>query len=213
MDIFPEIKVEDIKELGQLEQKLLELGYETIAGVDESGRGAWAGPLIAAAVIIPCDLKIPNLKECKQKTPLAREKLYEFIVNNCYFSVAAISVEKIELLGLQKANLIALKEAIEKLPVKPHLVLSDGYSLPDLKFPQKALVKGDIISASIAAASIISKVTRDRIMVKLGCKFPCYKFDSNKGYGTKQHIEAINKFGPAKIHRKNFAPIKQAIIK
>ncbi len=205
------LEIEDFKKLCQIENDLRSKKYQLIAGVDESGRGAWAGPLVAAAVIIPQNVFISGLKDCKQITPKTREKLFKTITDSCFWSVAIFDVKKIEALGLQKTNLECLKEAIKKLSVKPDFVLSDGYLLPNLEIPNKALIKGDSISACIAAASIVCKVTRDRIMDKLDKEFPSFGFSFNKGYGTKYHQEALARWGPSKIHRKNFSPIKKLI--
>lgn len=212
----------DLKKSNQLEQEFLRLssfeeklrkkGFSAIAGVDEVGRGAFAGPIVAAAVILPHDFFLPGIKECKQLLPEAREKLYKKIIENaCDWHVETLEPSYIDEEGLHKANLIVLERAVLNLSKTPDYVLSDGFSLANLKLPNIALIGGDKLSVSIAAASIIAKVERDRIMVSYSKKFPDYGFDHNKGYGTKEHLEALEQLGLSPIHRLCFKPVRKCV--
>ncbi|MDI6892427.1 MAG: ribonuclease HII [Actinomycetota bacterium] len=205
----PPKMVEDFLSMNSFENKLRRQGFFLIAGVDESGRGALAGPLVAAAVILPSKgVYVPNLRECKRVSPLLREKLYELVtVLATGWSVVILESAVVDSLGLQKANLQALEQAVQQLPVRPDYVLSDGFPLPKLDLPHLALIKGDVVSATIAAASIVSKVTRDRLMRDWHEKYPNYGFDRHKGYGTQEHLKALRKYGPCPIHRRCFAPV------
>jgi ribonuclease HII len=199
-------------QLSSFEQKLRRKGFSSIAGVDEAGRGAFAGPLVAAVVVLPNNFFLPGLRECKQLLPEAREKLYKKIVENaCDWHVETVISSYIDEVGLHKANLLALEHAVLNLSKIPDYVLSDGFALPNLKLPHIALIGGDKLSISIAAASIIAKVERDRLMVSYSKKFPAYGFDHNKGYGTKEHLEALEKFGPSPIHRLCFKPVRNCV--
>lgn len=199
-------------QLTHFERNLRDKGFFLVAGVDESGRGALAGPLVAAAVILPSDFLLPGLKECKQVTPGKREELFEAISSETITQATSI-VEpgEIDKVGLQRANLLALKEAASKLNPFPHYVLLDGFAIPDFDRPSLAITKGDTLSISIAAASIISKVTRDRIMVSYHEKYPDYGFAEHKGYGTEKHMKALKAQGPCLIHRRCFTPVKRAL--
>lgn len=174
-----------------------------IAGIDEAGRGPFAGPVIAAAVIIDQDNIIEGINDSKKLTEAKRELLYEQIVQKYAYSVAAIEPEEIDKINILQATIKACIKAAQNLPVKPDNILVDG----NMKFPQSnfiSIVKGDLKSLSIAAASIVAKVTRDRIMQKLHLEYPEYNWASNKGYGTKEHREAIIKYGATIHHRKTF---------
>ena len=176
-----------------------------MAGVDEAGRGALAGPLVAAAVVLPEDFDLEGLEDSKLLTPLQRQRVYGRI----FELAAAISVcrampRRIDRAGLHRTNLSLLKGALRRLPVEPEFVLADGFPLRGLRLPCLGVRKGDVITASVAAASVVAKVTRDRIMVRYHRRFPEYGFDTNKGYGTRRHWAALDRFGPTPIHRRSF---------
>ena len=180
--------------------------YDIICGVDEVGRGPLAGPVYASAVVFKA-IEIDGINDSKKLTPKKRENLFNKIVENQFkYSIGISSVEEIEELNILKASHLAMKRAVEALEIIPDLILIDGNSSPS--FPNdynvKNIVKGDNVSYSIACASIIAKVTRDKLMIDISKQFPEYGFDKNKGYGTKSHIESIKKNGPCKIHRKLF---------
>lgn len=180
--------------------------YDIICGVDEVGRGPLAGPVYASAVIFKA-IEIDGINDSKKLTPKKRENLFNKIVENQFkYSIGISTVEEIEKLNILKASHLAMKRAVEALKIVPDLILVDGNLSPS--FPNdynvKNIVKGDNISYSIACASIMAKVTRDKFMIDISNQFPEYGFDKNKGYGTKSHIESIKKNGPCKIHRKLF---------
>lgn len=189
---------------------LLENSFKgIIAGVDEAGRGPWAGPVVAAAVIL--DRKnIPHgLNDSKKLSRKKREKLKEEICKTCNVGVGIVSEQEIDSLNILEATKQAMIMAVETLSTKPDVVLVDGNQKPDMNYKVEAIVKGDSKSLSIAAASIIAKVTRDEIMTELHTMFPYYGWNRNAGYGTKEHQETLEKFGITPHHRKSFAPIKK----
>lgn len=181
-------------------------GYTYVCGVDEAGRGPLAGPVYAAAVILPHDLIIDGLNDSKKLSEAKREKLYNIITQSAIsYSIASASVEEIEELNILNATYLAMTRAIEGLTIPADYALIDGNRLPpDLQIPCEYVIKGDAKSYSIAAASILAKVTRDRLMDKMDAVYPEYGFIKHKGYGTKVHTEAIIKYGPCKIHRPSF---------
>jgi ribonuclease HII len=194
--------------ISNFERGLYKKGFNLIAGVDEAGRGSFAGPLVAAAVILPKNCYIAGLKECKQLLPHQREELYPEIVSNAVdYSVVEVSWTQIDEIGLHQANIMALHKAIVSLKHKPDFLLSDGFNV-ETSIPNLKIIKGDTVSVSIAAASVIAKVYRDRLMNDYHITFPDYGFDRNKGYGTKEHKEALKKLGPTRIHRKSFDPVR-----
>lgn len=175
------------------------------AGVDEAGRGPLAGPVIAAAVILNPEKNISGLKDSKLLTPKKREELFEIIKSESLaFGIGRAEVEEIDQFNILQASLLAMKRAVEKLPIIPALVLVDGNRCPDIALPSKAIIKGDSLIQAISAASIIAKVTRDREMVLLDKKYPGYDFAIHKGYGTKKHYACLEKLGISPIHRKSF---------
>lgn len=180
-------------------------GYKTVCGVDEAGRGPLCGPVLAAACILPDGFFIEGLNDSKKLTPKKRDELFDIITKNAvsYF-VAEASVEEIDELNILEADLLAMRRAIDGLSVKADCALIDGNIARDFKIPAFAVIKGDSLSMSIAAASILAKVTRDRICAELDKLYPQYKIAKHKGYGTKLHIEALKQFGPSPIHRKKF---------
>ena len=181
---------------------------KVISGVDEVGRGSLIGPVYAAAVILNKSINKKLLKDSKSLSKDKREKLFTYIKKNSIWAVGQASVKEIEKINILHASLLAMKRAILKLKKKPSLVLIDGNKLPDLKnYRLRFVIKGDQKISCISAASIIAKVSRDRFITTLSQKFKNYGWDTNSGYGTKEHLNAINKFGITKYHRKTFSPI------
>jgi ribonuclease HII len=181
---------------------------EIIAGVDEVGRGSLIGPVYAAAVILDKSIRHKILKDSKTLTKNKREELYKYIKKNSIWAIGQASIKEIEKINILQASLLAMKRAVLKLNKKPSLVLIDGNKLPNLKnYKLKYVIKGDQKIPSISAASIIAKVTRDKFITKLSNEFNNYGWDTNSGYGTKEHLSAIKIFGITKYHRKTFSPI------
>ena len=181
-----------------------------IAGVDEVGRGSLIGPVYAAAVILDKSIDKKILKDSKTLTKNKRENLSKYIKKNSIWAVGKASVKEIEKINILQASLLAMKRAIKKLKKKPVLVLIDGNKLPKIKnYKLRSIIKGDQKIPSISAASIIAKVTRDKMIINLAKKFQGYYWDQNKGYGTKQHIKAIKNLGITSEHRKTFSPINK----
>lgn len=191
------------------EKQLYTQGYQYIAGVDEAGRGAWAGPLVSAAVIMPKGKIIKDIRDSKLLTPQKREELCEKIKKTSLsWSVAIISVNFINQYNIGKSNIKAFKMAINKLKIKPDYLLIDGIlKLKNHTTEQQSIKNGDALVYSIAAASIVAKVTRDNILKEEHTRFPQYGFDEHKGYGTKKHQEALKKYGICDIHRTLYKPI------
>ena len=200
------IEKQRIKDMLIYEQELGNLGYLHIAGVDEAGRGPLCGPVVATAVILPVNLYIEGINDSKKLSEKKREKIYEELVNNkdVSFAVGLSDVDVIEKVNILNATKLAMIQAINNLDIKPDYVLIDGNQNIDIDIQSQTLVSGDSKSASIAAASIIAKVTRDRMMYEFDEKYPEYSFGKHKGYGTKVHIEAIKKYGLCSIHRPSF---------
>ena len=180
-------------------------GYHVVCGVDEAGRGPLAGPVFAAAVILPQNLMIDGLNDSKKLSEKKREILYDKIKNLALtYAVAFATEHEIDEINILNATFLAMKRAVAKLNLKPDIVLVDGNKSPELEISTQTIVKGDSLSASIAAASILAKVERDRLMKNLSKKYPEYNFEKHKGYGTKMHIDLIKKYGPCEIPRKSF---------
>ena len=183
-----------------------------IAGVDEVGRGSLIGPVYAAAVILNKTINKKLLKDSKKLSKKKREFLAKYIKKNSIWATGKASIKEIEKMNILHASLLAMKRAIKKLKRKPKLVLIDGNKLPEIKnYKLKSIIKGDQKIASISAASIIAKVTRDKIITNLGKNFKDYNWDKNSGYGTREHLKTIKKFGITKHHRKTFSPINKKI--
>jgi len=203
-------KIDDYeKELARTEKmKAFEkeyASYSYICGIDEVGRGPLAGPVVAGAVILPKDCDILYLNDSKQLSEKKREELYEVIMEKAVsVGLGYVSPERIDEINILQATFEAMREAISKLEPQPDLLLNDAVTIPKVTIKQVPIIKGDAKSISIAAASIVAKVTRDRLMVKYDSVFPEYGFASNKGYGAAMHIEALQKYGPTPIHRKSF---------
>ena len=188
-----------------IEQELLEKGYTAVCGVDEAGRGPLCGPVVAAACILPLGFEMPELNDSKKLTPKKREKLFDLITQNAIaYCIAEASVEEIDRLNILEADLLAMRRAIDGLSIKADFALIDGNIARDFQIPARAVIHGDAISPSIAAASILAKVTRDRACEELDRAYPQYGIAKHKGYGTKAHMQALREFGPAPIHRKQF---------
>ena len=184
-------------------------GHVVIAGVDEAGRGSLAGPVVAAAVILPVGCLLPGVQDSKKLTPAEREQLYhEIRAAAQVVAVAHCQADVVDAVNILRATHIAMRNALEQLSPTPDLVLVDGLFVPELGFPQVAIVKGDGKSISIAAASIIAKVERDAMMRELDAQYPGYGFAEHKGYGTAQHRRALRTLGPCPIHRRSFAPVQ-----
>ena len=189
----------------QIESELNEQGYSAVCGVDEAGRGPLCGPVVAAACILPQGLVIEGLNDSKKLTAKKREALFDFICENAIaYCIAQASVEEIDRLNILEADLLAMRRAIDGLSVKADFALIDGNVARDFQIPARAVVHGDAISPSIAAASILAKVTRDRQCIELDAAYPQYGIAKHKGYGTKVHMDALRKYGPSPIHRKQF---------
>ena len=192
-------------DLWAIEHQCFEDGCQIVCGVDEAGRGPLAGPVCAAAVILPKDLVIPGLNDSKKLTEKKRRELYDLIVEQAVaYGIALADEKEIDEINILQATFRAMERAVAKLAVKPDMVLIDGNREPMIDLPMKTVVKGDSLSASIAAASILAKVTRDRIMEEQDAVYPAYGFAVHKGYGTKRHYEALTEFGPSPIHRMTF---------
>lgn len=192
-------------ELWTLENEIYASGISLICGVDEAGRGPLAGPVCAAAVILPRSLDIPGLNDSKKLSEKKREELFDVICREAAaYGIAFAGVEEIEKFNILNATFLAMNRAIAKLGVMPELALIDGNRNTGIEINSRCIVKGDSKCADIAAASILAKVTRDRYMYEMAEKYPQYHFDKHKGYGTKLHYEAIREFGPSPIHRMSF---------
>jgi ribonuclease HII len=205
------------------EMALLSQGYSFIAGVDEAGRGSLAGPVVAAAVILPlgdlstfhldpdkCPECFAGVRDSKQLTAKERERLFEVVMQHALaVGVGIGSVEMIDERNILQATKYAMRDAIAQLPTPPQALLLDAIHLPDIELLQRSIIKGDALCLSIAAASIIAKVTRDRIMVQLHELFPAYGFAQHKGYGTEEHLAALRVYGACPHHRRSFAPVRE----
>lgn len=189
-----------------LESKLRDGGFRAVCGVDEAGRGPLAGPVSAAAVILPENCDIDGLNDSKKLTERKREELFDIIKEKAIaYGIAFASVEEIDKFNILNATFLAMNRAIEALQMPADFALIDGNRIPkDIKIPCETVIKGDAKSSSIAAASVLAKVTRDRLMLSLDSEYPQYNFKKHKGYGTKDHRELIIKHGPCKIHRISF---------
>ena len=180
-------------------------GYSVICGVDEAGRGPLAGPVFAAAVILPDGHIIEGVNDSKKLSEKKREVLFDKIIKECVcYSIGTASEKEIDEINILQATYLAMKRAVDGLEIRPDYVLIDGNRMPPLDIPAETIVKGDGKSASIAAASIIAKVSRDRYMLELAKKYPQYEFEKHKGYGTKLHYEKIAEYGISDIHRRSF---------
>ncbi len=200
-------------DLYQYERDLIKQGITLIAGVDEVGRGPLVGPVVTAAVILPVNYKLEGLTDSKKLTPKKRDKFYDIIMQDAIsVSIGMKDAQIIDEVNIYEATKLAMLDAINNLSIKPEHVLIDAMPL-DISIPHTSIIKGDAKSLSIAAASVIAKVTRDRMMDELDIKYPMYNYKKNKGYPTKEHIEAINKYGIIEGYRKTYGPVKEVIEK
>lgn len=192
-------------DLWKFESQCRAEGYETVCGVDEAGRGPLAGPVYAAAVILPYGIEIPGLDDSKKLTEKKREKLFD-IITSCAvtYGIASASPEEIDGINILNATYLAMNRAFSKLDPVPDIALIDGNRSEGIKYSNRCIIGGDGLSASIAAASILAKVSRDRLMYELAERYPEYGFEKHKGYGTKLHYDMLRKYGPSEIHRKSF---------
>jgi ribonuclease HII len=192
-------------ELWTLENQIYDEGFTLLCGVDEAGRGPLAGPVCAAAVMLPRGLEIKGLNDSKKLTEKQREELYDVIRGECIScGVAFATVEEIEAVNILNATFLAMNRAIEQLSPTPELALIDGNRTKGIDTPCRPVVKGDARCADIAAASVLAKVTRDRYMLEMAALYPQYRFEKHKGYGTALHYEALREYGPSPIHRMSF---------
>lgn len=189
----------------EYEKQAMQNGYKVVCGIDEAGRGPLAGPVCAAAVILPVDCEIEGINDSKKLSEKKREKLFDIIKEKAVaYSIATASEKEIDEYNILQATFLAMRRAVENLEVKPDIALIDGNQKPHLEIEEQTIVKGDSKSISIAAASILAKVTRDRYMKEMAEKYPHYAFEKHKGYGTKLHYEMLEKYGISEIHRRTF---------
>ena len=196
-----------------IENKYQREGCLPVAGIDEAGRGPLAGPVVAAAVILPDGFKCEGLNDSKKLTPSRREKIFGILTaadSGVIWKLSRIEPSEIDSINILRATHKAMVRAATSLETQPAMSLIDGLPIKGFPYPSCAIVKGDSLSSSIAAASILAKVHRDRIMVEYAEIYPQYQFDRHKGYGTRVHLDALNVYGPCEIHRRSFAPVAQA---
>lgn len=192
-------------DMWKIEGELFAKGYRVICGVDEAGRGPLAGPVCAAAVILPAHLEIPGLNDSKKLTDKRRRELFPIIQEKAIaYGIGIADHEEIDEINILQATFLAMERAISQLGIRPDMVLIDGNKTKDFGIPVQTVVKGDSLSASIAAASILAKVTRDNIMLEMAKQYPGYGFEIHKGYGTKAHYEKLTSLGASEIHRMTF---------
>lgn len=198
------------QEMNRLERRHRKEGYRYIAGVDEVGRGPLAGPVVAGAVILDETFYLPGIDDSKKLSPDIREAYYREIMDKAVATgIGIVDVAVIDEKNIYQATLLAMQEAVRKLSVRPDFLINDAVTLPQTDIAQLAVKGGDGKSASVAAASIIAKVTRDRLMQEYARRYPQYAFHKNMGYGTKEHLEALKKYGPCDIHRRSFGLVKE----
>ena len=199
------MRQEEPMDLWVYEREAFDAGIKLVCGVDEAGRGPLAGPVCAAAVILPPGLEIPGLNDSKKLTDKKRRELYDIMIEQAVsYGIAFASEQEIDEINILQATYEAMRQAIEKLNPQPAVLLNDAVRIPQVAIQQVPIIKGDAKSVSIAAASIVAKVTRDRMMEQYEEVFPGYGFARNKGYGSKEHIEALQTMGPTAIHRRSF---------
>ena len=195
----------------EFEQEARRRGYRRVAGIDEAGRGPLAGPVVAAAVILPIHVRLTGVNDSKQVSEAERERLYYAIMEKAVgVGIGSADADEIDVLNILEASRLAMCRALASLDPAPDYLLTDAVTLPAARVPLRPIIKGDALSLSIAAASIIAKVTRDRLMVAFHDMFPQYNFRSHKGYGTPEHLRMLAHFGPCPIHRRTFAPVGDA---
>ncbi len=199
--------------LSRFDQAWRDKGFPCLAGVDEAGRGPWAGPVVAAAVVLPPGTVWRGLNDSKKLSPETRERLFEVIrKESLFYAVAVVESHVVDEINILQATFLAMRRALFRLGIRPDLVLVDGNRrIAECSLRQEPVVKGDAKSASVAAASVLAKVTRDRLMAEAHQRYPLYSFDQNKGYGTPSHQEALKRHGPCEIHRRSYAPVIEAV--
>ena len=196
----------------EFESKYYEIGFIFIAGSDEAGRGPLAGPLVVAACILPKGYQHELINDSKKLTDKKRRMLYETIKKDALaYHIEVIDIETIDKINIYQASKLGMKICLEKLSIKPEAALLDAMNL-DMDYPVESIIKGDEKSLSIAAASILAKVYRDDLMIEYSKEYPQYQFDKNKGYGTKVHLEALDKYGITPLHRKTYEPVKSMLL-
>ncbi len=201
-----------LRHLLKFESELWDQGFEMIAGVDEAGVGPLAGPVVAGAAILPRNYKLRELNDSKKLDEATRDQLAEKIKTDAIaWAVGIAEVDEIDQLNIYRAGLLAMRRAVEALPVTPNFLLVDARKIPDLTVPQRGIVRGDSLSASIAAASILAKTTRDAMMFELDRQFPGYGLSGHKGYPTPEHFAALKKLGASPIHRRSFRPVREVL--
>ena len=201
-------------DLKKYEKELYKEGYQLICGCDEAGRGPLVGPVVAGAVILPVDYELVGLTDSKQLSEKKRDYYFAKIKEDAIsYGIGIVSAKKIDEVNIYEASRLAMKEAISKLSVKPDYVLTDAMPMPGYDIPVKSIIHGDALSLSIAAASVLAKVTRDDIMKKMALEHPKYEFERHKGYPTKRHLELLELYGPTKDYRFTYKPVRDLIIK
>lgn len=201
-------------DLKKYEKELYKEGYQLICGCDEAGRGPLVGPVVAGAVILPVDYELEGLTDSKKLSEKKREYYFAKIKEDAIsYGIGIVSAKKIDEINIYEASRLAMKEAIKNLSVKPDYVLTDAMPMPDYSIPVKPIIHGDALSLSIAAASVLAKVTRDDIMKKMALEHPEYEFERHKGYLTKRHLELLELYGPTKDYRFTYKPVRDLIIK
>ena len=202
-----------MEDLYTYERELIESGIKLIGGIDEVGRGPLVGPVVAACVILPLNYKLEGLTDSKKLSEKKREKFYDILIHDAIsYGIGIISEKKIDEVNIYEATKLAMYDAINKCKIKPEYVLIAAMKL-DLEIPSTSLITGDAKSLSIAAASVIAKVTRDRMLIELDKMYPMYDFKNNKGYPTKKHLEAIDKYGIIAEHRRSYSPVYEYLEK
>ncbi|MCA0983346.1 ribonuclease HII [Halobacillus yeomjeoni] len=200
------VKYEEMKEF---EKHAWQRGCQLVAGIDEAGRGPLAGPVVAGAVILPDGYYLEGLNDSKLLSLAKREEFFKRIKQDADYGVGIVTNEEIDEINIYNATKLAMQRAVASLNQNPDHLLIDAVDLEEVDLPQTNLVKGDQRSVSIAAASVIAKVTRDHLMAEYDIQYPMYRFSSNQGYGTKEHVDALKAHGPSPFHRKSFAPVKE----
>ncbi|RPF56012.1 ribonuclease HII [Aquisalibacillus elongatus] len=201
---------DDFLRMSQIEQQLYNNGYQYIAGVDEVGRGPLAGPVVTASVILPKDIYLPGLNDSKKLSLEQREYFYNRIKENAIaIGVGQADAQEIDYLNIYQATKLAMKRSIDGMAKQPDYLLIDAMRLDQVDVEQQSIVKGDSKSISIAAASVVAKVERDRLMEEIAKDYPMYQFESNVGYGTKAHLDSLKEYGPTPYHRRSFQPVRQ----
>jgi len=208
--VTEEAERKKLRQMAFHEKEARKQGYELVAGIDEAGRGPLAGPVVAAACILPARFSILGIDDSKKLSPEKRAHLFEKITSNpqVIYGVGIVSVEVIDEINILQATIQAMLNAVNCLKSQPHMLLVDGLHLSHASIPCQKIIGGDALSLCIAAASIIAKETRDRLMIDLDRHWPQYGFAVHKGYGTPKHVTALTQFGPCPLHRKSFAPVK-----